>query len=102
MEGTKFDDHKVQVARGVLHYFPRAIEYVARVSQFGSKKYAWDNWRHLDEGLQRYTDADARHFIQESYEENDIDSGLLHAGHHAWNALARLELLLTPENNNDG
>ena len=42
-----------------------------------------------------YTDALYRHLLAES--PDDPDTGLLHAAHAAWNALARLELLLKEE-----
>jgi|TARA_Y100000310_G_scaffold345202_1_gene462627 hypothetical protein len=97
MESTKYDDEKSRVVKGFFHYFPHAIEEVARVSMFGAKKYDWNNWQDLKDGLERYTDALGRHLVQEGYEAEDPDSGLLHAAHVAWNAMARLEKILTEE-----
>jgi len=92
---VKYDQGKAPVYRGAIGYFPRAIEELSRVSEFGARKYAWAGWRHVPDGLNRYTDALARHLLKEaSGEVCDADSELLHAAHVAWNSLARLELIL--------
>lgn len=91
-EGRKDDSKKIPVVRGFLEYFPNAIAAVAEVSKFGATKYDWGNWRHVDNGVERYTEALGRHFIAEN--EIDPESGLAHAAHTAWNAMARLELML--------
>lgn len=99
----KYDAGKAPVFRGAVSYFPRAISAVASVSAFGASKYAWQGWRGVPDGFERYSDALVRHLTYEGEGEVlDPDSGLLHAAHAAWNALARLELLLeerekTPE-----
>lgn len=91
----KYDAGKPSIYRGAIDYFPRAIECVAAVSTFGASKYAWKGWEGVADGQARYSDAMVRHLIaQGKGEVLDPDSGLLHAGHAAWNALARLELLL--------
>ena len=53
-------------------------------------------------GPARYTDAMLRHhFAEAGGEELDGESGMLHAAHRAWNALAVLELkLIELEKNN--
>lgn len=92
---TKYDGGKSPIYRGALSYFPRAISAVATVSAFGASKYAWKGWEGVDDGYNRYSDAMVRHLGYEAEGEDvDPDSGLLHAAHTAWNALARLELLL--------
>ena len=79
----------------VFEYFPRALLAVASVSGYGARKYARGGWRLVPNGIQRYTDALDRHRLAESLEYYDTrDSGLAHAAHLAWNALARLELML--------
>ena len=91
----KYDGGKAPIYRGAVSYFPRAIECVAAVSAFGASKYAWKGWEGVDDGINRYSDALVRHLAYEGQGEVlDPDSGLLHAGHTAWNALARLELIL--------
>lgn len=92
--GIKYDGGKAPIWRGALSYFPKAIEAVAEVSQFGANKYAWKGWEKVDDGFNRYSDALLRHLSKEAVELYDLDSKLLHAQHTAWNALARLELLL--------
>ena len=95
---VKYDLCKKLRQLGIIAYFPRAIQAVAAISAFGATKYAWAGWRHVPDGLNRYTDAMVRHLIAEAEGQDvDIDSGLLHAAHCAWNALARLELLLQEE-----
>ena len=96
----KYDGGKPCVFRGVISYFPRAVKQVAEVSTFGANKYAWNGWEEVDDGINRYSDAMMRHFIYEAMgEEDDPDSGLLHAAHGAWGAMARLELILREKEN---
>lgn len=96
----KYDGGKSPVNRGALSYFPRAIRAVADVSAFGASKYAWNGWMGVPDGINRYTDAMVRHITYEGQGESvDPDSGLLHAAHTAWGALARLELLLKEKEN---
>lgn len=91
---VKYDAGKSPVWQGALSYFPRALGAVAEVSLFGAQKYAWKGWEDVSDGFNRYSDALVRHLSAEGKESLDADSGLLHAAHSAWNALARLELLL--------
>lgn len=96
--GAKLDFGKAAVWQGLLAYFPRACESVAAVSTFGASKYAWKGWESVPRGFERYSDAMARHLIKEgSGELKDPDSKYHHAAHTAWNALARLELMLREE-----
>ena len=91
----KYDGGKTPVYRGAIAYFPRAISAVAGISAFGASKYAWNGWRGVEDGFNRYSDALVRHLGYEAEGEVlDPDSGLLHAAHACWNANARLELLL--------
>ena len=93
--GAKLDAGKVAVLRGALQYFPRAIKAVAAVSEAGAKKYSWKGWEKVDDGVNRYGDALARHLLAEETEGPvDKDTGCLHMTQVAWNALARLELYL--------
>lgn len=92
--GAKLDAGKPPVFRGALSYFPLALLAVARVSEKGARKYAWRSWESVTDGFSRYSDALGRHLIAEGYEDVDADTECLHAEQVAWNALARLELLL--------
>ena len=96
----KYDGGKAPVFRGAIDYFPRAISAVAEVSAFGASKYAWKGWEGVPDGYNRYSDAMVRHLIYQGEGEIlDPDSGLLHAAHTAWNALARLEILIKERQN---
>ena len=98
--GAKLDAGKAPVFRGAIGYFPRAITEVAKVSGFGASKYTWKGWETVPDGVNRYSDAMVRHLAYEGEGEIlDPDSGLLHAAHAAWNALARLELMLKEKDN---
>ena len=94
--GAKLDSGKAPVARGALHYFPRAITAVAQLSGIGAKKYSWKGWEEVPDGLNRYGDALARHElrIEGDFSKRDPDTGVLECCAVAWNSLARLELLL--------
>lgn len=93
--GAKLDAGKPEVLRFALAYFPNALRGVAEVSAFGAKKYTYMGWLTVPDGITRYTEAMGRHLMYElEGEEYDGDSGLLHAKQTAWNALARLELML--------
>jgi hypothetical protein len=97
----KYDGGKPALFRGAVQYFPRAIEAVAEISTFGARKYAWKGWEAVEDGIDRYSDAMVRHLIKEGKGEAlDPDSGLLHAAHTAWGALARLELILREREKN--
>lgn len=98
----KYDGGKVPVFRGAIGYFPTALRAVAEISWFGARKYAWAGWRGVDDGINRYTDGLCRHLLAESEGElRDPDSELLHAAHVAWNALARLELIIEEQKANE-
>ncbi len=96
--GSKLDAGKPCMSRGLFGYFPRALEKVAAVSTFGAQKYVWNGWETVPDGVARYSDAMVRHLAKEGKGEIlDPDSGLHHAAHTAWGALARLELMLREE-----
>ena len=91
--GAKFDAGKVRPSL-ILNDMPRAMLAVAEIGTYGAQKYSEGGWKHVDAGIARYTDAMDRHRLKEGLESHDPDSELLHAAHLAWNALARLELIL--------
>ena len=90
--GAKLDRGKPDAS--LLLLFGKALTAVAEVGTFGAAKYTRGGWQHVEDGVNRYTAALLRHVCQEEYEQLDPDSGLRHAAHAAWNALARLELQL--------
>ena len=68
------------------------------VATYGAGKYTDHGWRTVPNGRARYTDAMYRHLLAEaSGHVQDDESGLQHAAHAAWNALARLELMLSAQ-----
>lgn len=92
--GAKLDAGKVRAGL-VLGGFARALMAVGEVGTFGARKYTDNGWMSVPQGQERYTDALYRHLLAEGQgEQADADSQLLHAAHVAWNALARLELIL--------
>lgn len=79
----------------VLLGFSRALAAVSEVGTYGANKYTDNGWLDVPNGVNRYTDAMLRHILSEaSGELKDKDTNLLHAAHAAWNALARLDLML--------
>ncbi len=100
--GAKLDAGKAPVMRGAVQYFPRALEAVAGVSLFGATKYTWNGWESVPDGVNRYSDAMGRHLTGEAVDgPTDPETGLLHAAQVAWNALARLELMLRTHTSGD-
>ncbi len=97
--GARKDDAgKAPIYSGVLSYFPAAIRGVAFVSAFGASKYAWNGWLHVPDGHRRYSDGLVRHLgLEAEGEVLDLESGLHHDLHTAWNALARAELRIRNE-----
>lgn len=95
--GAKLDGGKIRPGL-VLGDFALALQEVSKVGTFGAVKYSDHGWLSVPNGFERYTDAALRHFLKEaSGEIIDKDSELFHAAHLAWNALARLELMLRSE-----
>ena len=92
--GAKLDADKPRPAL-VLGGFSRALAAVTAVGTFGARKYTANGWRSVPDGVERYSEAMMRHWLAEQQGiETDAESNFLHASHTAWNALARLELML--------
>lgn len=92
--GSKLDAGKNRLGL-VLGGFANALQEVGKVGTYGANKYSDNGWMEVVNGQDRYTDAMLRHVFKDlAGEDRDPDSGLLHASHAAWNALARLELVL--------
>jgi hypothetical protein len=97
--GAKLDAGKAEYDM-VLFSFPGALALVDQIGKFGARKYTKGGFLDVPDGPRRYTNAMLRHVTKElGGEANDPDSGLSHAAHAAWNALARLELALREEAN---
>lgn len=92
--GAKLDAGKNRLSL-VLFGFSRALQEVGKVGTYGANKYTDNGWITVPDGERRYSDAMLRHLMKEAAgQECDEDTGLLHAAHTAWNALARLDLML--------
>ena len=90
--GAKLDAGKNRLGL-MLFGFAHALEEIGRVTTYGAKKYTENGWMLVENGRARYTDAMLRHLLREATgEQHDPETGLRHAAHAAWNALARLEL----------
>lgn len=92
--GAKGDAGKTRAGLAISG-FARALLAVSDVATFGARKYTPHGWVEVPDGAERYTDAMYRHLLAEATGDVlDEDSGLMHAAHAAWCALARLDLLL--------
>lgn len=108
--GVKHDDGKPDTS--LLQDFGDALLEVALVGTYGKIKYSRGGWRTVPEGIVRYTAAMLRHFFAERKRKYDAGdpfyetaAGLPYKGRireaaqTAWNALARLQLMLEEEQN---
>lgn len=98
--GAKLDQGKVRPSL-IFNDMAYALTEVARVATYGAKKYSDGGWQHVEDGIKRYTDAMDRHRLKEHTEgfwdediRNDTGELIAHAAQVAWNALARLELMI--------
>lgn len=95
----KHDNGKPKIVKGLLQFFPLACGEVAKCSEFGGTKYSWEGWSEVENGIERYSEAMARHLSEGG--GIDEESGLLSAAHVAWNAMAVLELRLREKEGKD-
>lgn len=92
-EGMKYDDGKPRIAEMVVDFKGPLLE-LCKTWEFGANKYEKSNWKYVNDGEERYTNALMRHLLAEEDCPYDSESGLLHASHVAFNALARLYFIL--------
>ena len=90
----KYDSNKIR-----FDLIPiECIEYLAKVYTMGANKYGDNNWQGLDNFEDRYYSALMRHLSSHRKGEMyDDESGYLHIGHAAWNAIALLWYALKEE-----
>lgn len=98
--GSKLDKNKVRVGL-MLKGFSGALLEVAKVTTYGAKKYSDGGWQSVKDGIERYDDAKGRHLLEGYQCATDADSNLKHLAMEAWNALAKLELVLRKERTDD-
>lgn len=99
-EGIKYDSGKAKIDEMFVSFKNSLLE-VCKVYEFGFNKYGKDNFKNVENGYTRYTNAMIRHLLKEDSEVYDEETELLHASHCAWNALARLEMLLKQRENEE-
>ena len=93
-KGLKYDTGKPRLFE-MLEDFKEAFIEVSKVWEFGANKYEKHNWAYVDNAEDRYSNALLRHMLEG--DTRDYESGLLHASHVAWNALARLYFIIQKE-----
>lgn len=92
-EGVKYDKGKPRLGE-MVQDFANQLADICKVWEFGANKYSKSNWKLVDNGFERYTNAMVRHFLQEEIEQYDCETNIHHAIHVAWNAIARLYFLV--------
>ena len=92
-KGIKYDSDKLRIAE-MIEDFKEPLLELCKVWEFGANKYSKSNWKQLDNGRDRYSNALLRHLLAEVDNPVDDESHLLHASHIAFNALARLYFIL--------
>jgi hypothetical protein len=77
-KGIKYDSGKLNWS---LMPFG-ALQEVVKVLEFGSQKYAPNNWQYVDNAEERYWNAAMRHMIAYKTESTtDSETGLSHLAH---------------------
>lgn len=77
-EGMKFDQGKLDYT--LLPW--DGVEEIVKVLEFGARKYARDNWKHVDRAQSRYLAAAFRHIIAYNQgQTTDQETGLSHLAH---------------------
>lgn len=97
--GPKEDEEgrKADVGKPRLDLLPpAAVMEIAKVLEFGARKYAPDNWRKVEGWRWRYTGAALRHlFAWMGGERADPESGIHHLAHAGCCVLFLLEKEIT-------
>jgi len=94
-EGVKYDQDKPDFT--LLPY--DSLVEVAKVLQYGADKYPEaDNWKRVDDALNRYKKANLRHSLQAVYEDKDPESKLYHLAHAICCDLFALHFILEEKN----
>lgn len=91
-KGVKHDTGKPRIGEMIMD-FAKPLLLICQVWEFGAKKYNKSNWKKVENGWDRYTNAMTRHQLLEETEYYDNETGIPHAVHVAWNAVARLFFL---------
>jgi len=91
MSALRYNDGKPPVA--YIFQFPKAIEAVCRVMEFGACKYDDGNWKKGGKPDAEYLNSLTRHLLDWCQGDKfDKDSACSLLGHAIWNLMALLEL----------
>lgn len=103
-DAVRQGEAKPKIVAGVLHKFPKALEALALVSEFGAQK--WDTsidsraYITMEDGYQKHLESAGRHLVGAVYGKyNAADGGVMHLAQLAWRALAAIETLLAVPHN---
>lgn len=88
--GIKYDKDKPRLA-DFLGDFKEVFLELAKVYEFGTNKYGRENWKQVENGKERFSNAMIRHYLKDG---NDEETGINHQTHTAYNALMRLYFIL--------
>jgi hypothetical protein len=96
--GQKYSQDKAPMGT-LLKQFRLALEAVAMRSKIGHETYKetdqdWMNFKRVPDAIEQYTDGTARHLAYIGEDETELG----HEAATAWNALARLQLILEKQN----
>jgi hypothetical protein len=91
MSKAKRDNSK-KPKLGYILQFPRALEMLARVMEYGGAKYGDCNWQLGGKPDGEYIDAALRHYTASAKGFHDPESKCSHLGHVLWNILALIEM----------
>jgi hypothetical protein len=93
MKGIKHDNGKLRLAEMIID-FKEPLQELCKVWEFGAGKYGKSNWKLVENGKDRYTNALLRHLVAEDERLRDEESELYHCAHIGFNALARMYFIL--------
>lgn len=74
----------------------RALRGVVGILQFGAKKYKAHSWKEVENGIERYADAQARHWAaiyENGWDARDPETGKLEIDHINCNGMFLGELI---------
>lgn len=98
----KDDKNKIPMYQGIVQSFPRALAAIAAHTQKGAEEpgHRWHGWKEAQDGFHRYSNAFMRHLMDEGhghYSSDDFKTLVAQVTATCWNDLARLEHLLTDQ-----
>jgi hypothetical protein len=92
--GAKLDAGKPRFGL-LMTEFANAMLEICKVGTYGAAKYTDSGWKNVPNGESRYMDALYRHLNKRHVGEvDDLETGLPHLAHAAWDAICVLELEL--------